>query len=297
MARPEKRLPENVPGDFYVDETCIHCGTCWRVAPATFASATENARVRRQPATGEERERALMALVSCPTASIGTGERHDARTAARRFPERLADDVSFCGFTSPGSFGGFSYLIRRPEGNVLVDSPRAAGPLLERIEALGGVRLLFLTHVDDVADHARLAARFGCERVMHRADADSDPGTAVVERKLDGRDPVALAPDLLAIPVPGHTRGSAALLYRDEILFTGDHLFGDEDDEGRPVPGLDASRAYCWDSWPEQVRSMERLLEHRFTWVLPGHGPWRRADSPEAMRAQLEALIERMRGE
>src|SRR5688500_12576359 len=34
-----------------------------------------------------------------------------------------------------------------------------------------------------------------------------------------GRRPVALAPDLVAIPVPGHTRGHAVLLYRDRRAF------------------------------------------------------------------------------
>ena len=49
--------------------------------------------------------------------------------------------------------------------------------------------------------------------------------TRSVETKLAGTDPVRLDDDLLAIPVPGHTRGSTALLYKDEILFTGDHVW------------------------------------------------------------------------
>jgi hypothetical protein len=40
---------------------------------------------------------------------------------------------------------------------------------------------------------------------------------------------------------------------------------------------------------------MERLLDHRFEWVLPGHGhPWG-APSVNAMRAELESVIRRMR--
>ncbi|MBV9948185.1 MAG: MBL fold metallo-hydrolase, partial [Myxococcales bacterium] len=96
-----------------------------------------------------------------------------------------------------------------------------------------------------------------------------------------------LAPDLLVIPVPGHTRGSLALLHR-EFLFTGDHVWGSED--GR---ALEASRSVCWYSWAEQTRSMQRLLAYDFEWVLPGHGPRFHAPRPAA-RAALEALVAEM---
>ena len=33
MANPDKRVPENAPGDFFVDATCIHCDTCVVVCP------------------------------------------------------------------------------------------------------------------------------------------------------------------------------------------------------------------------------------------------------------------------
>jgi glyoxylase-like metal-dependent hydrolase (beta-lactamase superfamily II)/ferredoxin len=288
MARVEARLPENAPGDFYVDDTCIDCATCRFVAPDVFAYEPGRGLsvVARQP-SGEGDRRALMALVACPTSSIGTVARHDASEAAAAFPERLAEGVHYCGFASESSYGASSYLITREAGNVLVDSPRAAAPLLRGMEALGGVRLMFLTHRDDVADHERFRAHFSCERVLHRRDRGT--GTVGVERVLEGSEPVALADDLLAIPVPGHTAGSTVLLHR-EFLFTGDHLMGDEGGGG-----LHASRGVCWYSWPEQVASMERLLDYSFEWVLPGHG-WRyRAPSAAAMRRELEAVVRRMK--
>src|SRR3954469_15077794 len=149
--------------------------------------------VRHQPAANEV-ERALMALVACPTSSIGTLHKQDVRAAARRFPEPVLDDVYYCGFTSPDSYGASSWLIRRPGGNVLVDSPRAARPLLGRLEELGSVRTLFLTPRDDVADQEKLHRRFGCDRVLHRDDVS--PSTAAVELKLEGRAPIRLADDL-----------------------------------------------------------------------------------------------------
>ncbi len=278
MADPGKRLPGNVPGDFYVDSSCIDCDQCRRIAPATFRAEGDVSVVRRQPASPDELLRAEMALVACPTASIGTVAKHDLKAAVAAFPEAVADNVHFCGFTSEDSFGASSYLVVRPEGNVLVDSPRFTEPLARRIAAMGGVRWMFLTHVDDVADHAKWRRRFGCDRVMR-------PGLAL-ERPLGDR-PESLAPDLLAIPTPGHTREHAVLLHR-RFLFSGDHLWGDA-----TGARLRASRSVCWHSWKEQRRSVELLRAYDFEWVLPGHGPRLRLPAPE-MRRALENLVRRM---
>ncbi|HEU4384424.1 MAG TPA: MBL fold metallo-hydrolase [Anaeromyxobacteraceae bacterium] len=288
MARAARAVPENVPGDFFVDDTCIACDTCRRVAPATFGGGEDDRSfVRLQPRSAEERRRALMALVACPTASIGSLDTSGAGKAARAFPAEVAQGVLDCGYASESSFGAASWLLLREEGNVLVDSPRFALPLARRIEALGGARFMFLTHRDDVADHERWRAALGCQRVLHERDLSRR--TRDVEVRLQGDDPVALADDLVVLPVPGHTAGSAALLFRETYLFTGDHLWGDA--SGR----LGASRSVCWWDWDEQTRSMERLASHRFTWVLPGHGrPWR-AETPEAARAAVAALAREMR--
>ncbi len=290
MARVTDRLRENVPGPFYVDRSCIDCGTCPRIAPDLFGEGDGFSYVRRQPADDAETQRALMALVACPTASIGTVPHMPAASAAARFPEPIDEDVFFCGFTSEDSFGAWSYFIRRGAGerNVLVDSPRAAGPLLSRIGQWGGAALMFLTHRDDVADHAVFADRFGCERILHEADVTAS--TRRIERRLSGTEPVRLDEDLVAIPVPGHTRGHSVLLYRERYLFTGDHLAWSPRRRA-----LHAFRDACWYSWPEQVGSMERLLEHRFEWVLPGHGWGWHAPSAGVMRAELERCIAWMR--
>jgi len=286
MARVAERLSENAEGEFFVDRSCIDCETCRQLAPRVFRrdGGAGQSVVGAQPATARDRHRALMALVACPTASIGSLTKRDPRTAARAFPQEIADGVHYCGYASASSYGASSYLIRRAGGNVLVDSPRAAPALLDRIRALGGVRFLFLTHRDDVADHAKLQRAFGCQRILHAADVDH--GTAGVERRLTGSAALALDDDLLAIPVPGHTRGSTALLYRDRFLFSGDHLWADED-TGRLAMG----RGVCWYSWSEQRRSLQRLLDHSFEWVLPGPGRRFHAASTAAMHAAVEALL------
>jgi glyoxylase-like metal-dependent hydrolase (beta-lactamase superfamily II)/ferredoxin len=280
MARRADAHPDNAPGPFFVDRTCIDCGTCYQFAPDTFADGGDHANVHTQPGDPAARLRASMALVACPVGSIGTDDKADLAAASKAFPHPLTEDVSFCGYTSDKSFGAWSYLIRRPGGNVLMDSPRAAEPLMKNLEALGGVASLVLSHQDDVADHVAYRARFGCERIMHRAE-----GLPGLERLVDGEDPIPLAEDLQLIPTPGHTAGSLCLLH-GPYLFTGDHLWWNPD-KGR----LSASRTYNWHSWPRQLASLEKLLAFDFTWVLPGHGSIHRTDSPAAMRADLEHAI------
>lgn len=279
MAQPALRLEENVPGDFYVDSTCIDCDACRVFAPAVFSDAGDQSFVFHQPESAEEVLAAQKALISCPTSSIGSAT--GARAAIDALPELIAADVYRCGYAAESSFGAISYYLRGPR--ILIDSPRFAGPLVKRLD---GVRRMLLTHQDDIADHEKFREHFGCERVLHRDDArgrqfESTPG---------GEDPIDLGDEIVMIPTPGHTKGHAVFLYRNEFLFTGDHL------AWSPSRGhLYAFRSACWYSWSEQIRSMERLLDYRFEWVLPGHG--RPVHLPaDAMRRSLESCVQWMRG-
>ncbi|HYC58786.1 MAG TPA: MBL fold metallo-hydrolase [Thermoanaerobaculia bacterium] len=274
------RLDSNVPGDFFVDSTCIDCDACRIFAPTVFRDDGGQSAVYQQPRTHDELLAAQKALISCPTASIGSVAKHDMRAAVAALPDHVADDVYRCGYTSESSFGAISYLIRRGDGNLLIDSPRFTEPLVRN---LGHVMRMLLTHRDDVADHEKFHERFGCERVLHGDDVTSR--TANVELQPRGLEPVQLADDLVMIPTPGHTRGHAVFLYRDTFLFTGDHLAWSE-----TRSHLYAFRSACWYSWSEQIQSMERLLDYHFEWVLPGHG--RPVHLPaDAMRASLQECL------
>ena len=79
------------------------------------------------------------------------------------------------------------------------------------------------------------------------------------------------------------------LLYRDRILFTGDHLAWSPERQT-----LTAFRDVCWYSWPEQTSSMEKLLAYRFEWVLPGHGRIHGA-SAEEMNEHLARCVSTMK--
>ena len=87
MADLKRRLPGNVAGEFYVDATCIDCDQCRRVAPATFRARRDTSVVYRQPGTPGEARRAEMALVTCPTGSIGTRGQRDLSEAIAAYPE------------------------------------------------------------------------------------------------------------------------------------------------------------------------------------------------------------------
>jgi glyoxylase-like metal-dependent hydrolase (beta-lactamase superfamily II)/ferredoxin len=263
MARVALKISENVAGDFFVDSTCIDCDACRLIAPTVFRDIGDQSAVYHQPESGEELLAAQRALISCPTASIGDVAKRDMRAAVASLPEPIAEDVFRCGYTSESSFGAISYYLR--DSKTLVDSPRFANPLVKNIELLGGVGRMLLTHQDDVADHEKFHERFGCERVLHRDDIRSR--TASVEVQPKGLDPLRIADDLVMIPTPGHTKGHSVFLYREKFLFTGDHLAWDPDEEM-----LIAFRNACWYSWSEQIKSMARLLDYSFEWVLPGHG-------------------------
>ena len=73
MADLTNRLPTNVPGSYYVDDTCIDCDQCRASAPAFFArdDDTGYSYVYRQPTTPEEIVEAEEALAGCPSESIG----------------------------------------------------------------------------------------------------------------------------------------------------------------------------------------------------------------------------------
>ncbi|HZS04338.1 MAG TPA: MBL fold metallo-hydrolase [Blastocatellia bacterium] len=288
MALQNQRRAENVSGDFFVDHSCIDCDLCRQIAPDTFKRIGEQSAVHQQPATAEAQLAALKALITCPTSSIGDAGRHDVRQAVAAFPEPVEGDVYFCGFAAESSYGAAGYFIRRAGGNVLVDSPRFARPLARRIEELGGIKLILLTHRDDVADHERWAAHFNAERVLHRHDISRS--TEHVERLITGSEVVQLADDLLVIPTPGHTRGHMIFLYKGRYLFTGDHLWWSPDHRS-----LYASPRVCWYDWGEQTRSMERLPDYDFEWVLPGHGRRYHAADAAQMREQLKECIRRMK--
>jgi len=278
-----KRHPANAPGEWYIDTACIDCGASRTVAPGLIVEAGGQCVFARQPETDTERLLAWRARLLCPTASVHTEHKDEAPDAA--FPEAMAADIYRLGYNARASWGAHSFFVRRAGGNLMIDAPRWTKAAVTPIEAAGGLAEVLLTHRDDIGDADRYAQHFGARVTIHHADRRAAPFAGHV---VSGRDPIAMAPDVLVIPLPGHTEGSVAYLYERRFLFTGDSLSWDFDSGD-----LRASRDVCWWSWPEQLASLARLAAYPFEWVFAGHGGSIGLPAAE-MQARLKALLARL---
>lgn len=279
------RNPDSAPGNWYIDMACIDCGAACHVAPGLIVERNGRSVFARQPATPDEQLAAWRATLVCPTASVRS-ETKQPRPDAVLFPQQLTEGVWRCGFNARSSFGAHSYFVSRPDGNLLVDSPRHAKELVTWMEQAGGIAHILLSHQDDVADAGKYAERFGARVWIHQEDRHAAPYASDL---IEGESERTIAPGLVALPLPGHTRGSVAYLLDDRVLFTGDSLaWSSRRDD------LVAFRDACWYSWSALAASLEKLAGYSFEWVLPGHG-WPGHCEAGEMQVRLRALVARMR--
>src|SRR3954466_7338521 len=173
MARGDRRHPESVAGDWFVDDRCIGCGGSVSLAPTLFGLASDGKHfvMTRQPPTQDEvlqaqlapEDEALQGRLSaevCPSRSISTGS---AVTWRRHHPMAIAPAIWGTGSNSPKAAGGNAFLVQRSAGNLLVDAPRFTPALRAWMESLGGIAAILLTHRDDVGDAERYADAFDAE--------------------------------------------------------------------------------------------------------------------------------------
>jgi len=212
-----KRHADNAPGDWYIDTDCMDCSAARTVAPGLIVSRGGQSVFAKQPETPEELMMAWRARLLCPAASVRTRGR--STPPAGVFPEEMTEGVYRLGYNAKSSYGAHSFLIRRPNGNAIVDAPRWTKQLVTALEEFGGLSDILLTHKDDVADADRYAKHFRARVSIHKADRSAAP---YANHILEGRDPIQLDYDLLAVPVPGHTEGSVVYLWDNRCLFTGD---------------------------------------------------------------------------
>lgn len=74
MANKTDRFPDNVPGAWYVDTTCIVCGACEATAPDNFKLSDDGSHdvVFRQPTNDDEVQACVEAKEGCPVDAIGS---------------------------------------------------------------------------------------------------------------------------------------------------------------------------------------------------------------------------------
>lgn len=169
----------------------------------------------------------------------------------------------------------------------MIDSPRWTREVATPVEELGGVAHILLSHSDDVADADRYAAHFGARVWIHADDAGAAPyATDLIE----GEDPLTIADDMVAFPVPGHTKGSVLYLLAGRLLFSGDSLSWNPEREQ-----LSAFRGACWYSWEEQTKSLGRFADSvlQFDRLFCGHG-WNHDLAADDFQRHLTELVARM---
>jgi ferredoxin len=73
MADVANKYPENVEGQFYVDDQCIDCDLCRETAPANFKRNDDGGHsfVYKQPESPEEEALCKEAMEGCPVEAIG----------------------------------------------------------------------------------------------------------------------------------------------------------------------------------------------------------------------------------
>jgi glyoxylase-like metal-dependent hydrolase (beta-lactamase superfamily II)/ferredoxin len=281
------RNTDSVPGEWYIDTACINCGASRHVAPELIVEKNDKSVFVRQPITPDEQLAAWRAVFVCPTASVRS-ETKQPRPNAAIFPQQITSGVWRCGFNARSSFGAHSYFAARPDGNLLIDSPRYAAELVKWFDDAGGIAHILLSHRDDVADADKYARQFGARVWIHREDRSAAPYATDL---LDDRSAPSITAGVRAIPLPGHTRGSVAYLLEDRVLFSGDSLAWSPRERD-----VIAFRDACWYSWTELTESIGKLAAYRFEWLLPGHG-WLAHLPAEEMSARLLALVTRMRSD
>jgi glyoxylase-like metal-dependent hydrolase (beta-lactamase superfamily II) len=298
------------------------------MAPSIFQRVAGQSAVVHQPETEAERLRALQAAAACPVGTIRTEQPPPVALSKRArdsFPELIATSgdehsgtrVYHLGYHSAESYGATSYLVL-PAGEAwhhaafMTDSPRYFRPLADRIEQLLAregrtLQYLFLTHVDDIADHEKWAERFRIRRIMHADDMQgvgNGSSLASIEITLSGSGPWLMTPDSVTewpvtatastatksgvkiLHVPGHTRGCITAIVDGFAAFTGDHIGYSE--TRKAVSGFPQ---VCWYDWNLVIESTEKLAAEEFLWIMPGHGRRYHYESVEAMRQGLADSI------
>ncbi len=236
---------------------------------------------QRQPVGEEEEMQAWRAALACPTGSVLAP--HGLKMPDGVFPQELAPNMYRLGYNDNATAGAHPFFIRSSTGlNFLIDGPRYVPKLVEFFEQQGGLDHVLLTHRDDVGASAKYAERFGAKLWIHEHDRSASPEATDILTGYAITEPI---PGVTIIPIPGHTIGSVAFLI-DERLFVGDSLNWEITDKR-----LWSNPLRCWDDWEMQLRSLRRLQDFRFNFLLAGHGG-SIGLPPERMQAELATSLD-----
>ena len=349
------RLADNTDGVVYVNDQCINCAACSGFAPDTFAINGQHHIVYQQPQTEQQVQRAKEALAACPVAAIRVETLSEKKKRMDDSPSEWSDhdewtvdqmtsqnkglfprpflgdmeDVYWLGHHNRASFGAVPYLVRARANDksdkdiwIMVDTPKFSPSAVRAVTSLtneAGPSYLFLTHVDDTADHQKWADHFpNLKRIFHSEETKPEnnwlhdetlnhvevllPDCSVPDGSgelmaytLDGtplddesRAKAAVAPPSdvpIILHTPGHSPGSISLLVHG-VLFSGDtyaYTVRNEKMTGFPRYG---------NNLLQQAETLKKLLRWNWHAVAAGHGHSRdyRGNQDNAQQQRKEEM-------
>lgn len=182
-----------------------------------------------------------------------------------------------------------SYLLERPEGNIVIYNSPGVSEAADSIRMLGAPVRLLVNH-----SHEAMYGRPSLDvpAWVHRRDyaeaaASLDPAGIFDQREMIGDD-------LEVIPTPGHTAGTTSFLWDNgthRFLFTGDFIWI-EDGEWKAVV-LDAGLRSAYLDSLALVRGLDFdvLVPWGATEESPPCDP---VAGPAEMRERVDAIIDRV---
>jgi glyoxylase-like metal-dependent hydrolase (beta-lactamase superfamily II) len=175
-----------------------------------------------------------------------------------------------------------TFRLTRPQGDLLIYA--AAGADAE------GVTHQYLGHWHEAAEGGPAT---GADVFVHAGDAAETTSRLHVRGTFSHA--FTLDDDFDAIPMPGHTPGSTAYLWRTgehRVLFTADSLYPDPEGTWK-VALLDSSDRAAY------IESLERLAEIEFDvlapWAAPTGHPGFVVTDPADARARVTEAVRRLR--
>jgi glyoxylase-like metal-dependent hydrolase (beta-lactamase superfamily II) len=189
-----------------------------------------------------------------------------------------------------------AFLLRRPQGNLLVYSADTVADDVRAIEELGGISRHYLNHRHEAAAGSsdRIASAFAAPLFCHEHERPSVSETSRVAGTFSARG-MQEGDDFEAIPIPGHTSGATAYLWEaggHRCLFTGDTLYLRAGEWVAAV--LESS-----DRAP-YIESLELIKELDFDvlvpWAATAGQPFHAVTDKAGAQRRIDAVLERLRG-
>ena len=327
---------------FMITKKCINCSACANFAPLNFKRTTTNAAhvVYQQPSTPQEITDSRAAMAACPVAAIRvetnahrshnhhfgldhfTDLEQELTTSMALspkinkqnlpFPRILTKNVWYLGHHNEKSFGAMPYLLHTTDNDqwIMVDTPRFCTSAVQAVTSLTGPTgptYLFLTHVDDTADHGKWVVQFPLlKRIFHSGDLGTnnwlgDDTLEQVEILLpitkssfntlssdeqqqqqqqrqafyingtiltkEAETAVASSHELIVYHTPGHSPGSISLYHRPSGVL----FSGDTLGYSNRLNTLTGFPQYG-NNRLQQAETLQWLKDLDWTIVAPGHG-------------------------